>query len=154
MSGSIRALNIPIDIYLMNLFWNRDQAGRFVNIRKPYWLVVWESRQAVEQLFVVAHPADKLPNTVPHGNRRLPFEQLLRPIETAHKYWLISRPPVTPLQRDANVKLRFKVAEELEQRHSIVRSAADIEGLTAYCLAMIESCFVRIGQILHVKDVA
>src|SRR5262249_5816352 len=82
------------------------------------------------------------------------FKKLLRFLQIAHKYGLISGPPITPLKRQASFKFLFKISNELEQRHGIAWPAADIEGLTAYCLATIESRFVSADQILNVKHVA
>src|SRR5215469_2803599 len=98
--------------------------------------------QPVKQVFVVPYPVDKLADTVTHGYRGLPFKKLLRFLQIAHKYGLISGPPITPLKRQASFKFLFKISNELEQRHGIAWPAADIEGLTAYCLATIESRFV------------
>src|SRR5262249_45058367 len=83
-----------------------------------------------------------------------PFQKSLRLLEIAHKYRLISGPPITPLQRDPHVKVLFEVAEELEQRHYVAWPAANIEGLARCGFATFECCLVRAGQILHVKHVA
>jgi hypothetical protein len=61
----------------------------------------------MEQLPVIAHPPDQLTDTLTHRDRRLPFKKSPRLLEAADEYWLIARPPVTPLQGDRNLQILF-----------------------------------------------
>ena len=44
------------------------------------------------------HPTNELADAIAHGNHRPPIEKSSRLLQIAHKYRLISGPPITPLQ--------------------------------------------------------